>query len=253
MPEFPPVDLTCPHPSGCTVAVEELTSLAQAGTLPTVTFPADHPWVRVYSAHDTFSTPNPGFGDTRFAPFESLETPQRVPTLYLAESLEAALLETTFHYIHEQDERVVAELQLHGRLHAHVCPPEDLYVVDLRDEQLTQLGLVRADIASSQPEHYPCTRRVAQAIHGMITSEGRRPVGIVWHSRQAELAGRAGVNSMVVFADRVPHGRGSWTLVRQRYASGALLEGAARLALDALAESLGVTFIHPLPPNTRDH
>lgn len=252
MSEFPPLDLACPKPSYCTVAVEELTRLAQAGALPAVTFPADHPWVRVYSVHDSFSTPNPGYGDTRFAPFTSLDSGQRIPTLYLAESLAAALLETTFHYIHEQDDRVVPEMQLHGRLHAHVTPPADLHVVDLRDERLQHLGLIRDNIASSHPEHYPCTRRVAQAIHAMRGDGGQQPAGVVWHSRQAELAGRNGVNSMVLFADRVPHDRGSWKLLVHQHASGALLEGSARLTLDTLAESLGVTFIQPLPSHLRE-
>lgn len=252
MTTFPSLDLTCPKPSNCTVAVEEFTALAQSGALPTVTFPSDYHWVRVYSAQDSFSTPNPGYGDTRFAPFDSLDSGQRIPTLYLAESLEAALLETTFHYIHEKDDQVVSEIQLHGRLQAHVTPPTELHVVDLRDEQLENLGLVRANIASSPPEHYPCTRRVAQAIYSMPNKTGPRPAGIVWHSRQAELAGRNGVNSLVVFADRVPHQRDSWKLLLHRYASGALLEGAARLALDSLAESLGVTFIQPLPPHIRE-
>lgn len=216
-----------------------------------MSFPAGYHWVRVYSADDSFNTPNPGYGDTRFAPFNALGSARRVPTLYLAESLEAALLETVFHYIHEQDDRVVSEMQLHGRFHAHVMSPVDLHLVDLRDEQLEGLGLIRANLASSYPEHYPCTRRVAQAIHAMQSGDGHPPVGIVWHSRQAELAGRNGVNSVVLFADRVPHDRGSWKLLKHQYASGALLEGAARLTLDTLAESLGVTFIHPLPPHLR--
>lgn len=143
-------------------------------------------------------------------------------------------------------------MQLHGRLHAHVTPPVDLHVVDLRDEQLKRLGLVRSNIASSHPEHYPCTRRVAQAIHAMPGNGEQQPAGIVWHSRQAELAGHDGVKSALLFADRVPHHRGSWKLLLQRSASGALLEGSGHLILDALAESLGVTIVKSLPPHIRE-
>lgn len=234
---FPPHDLECPNPSGCTVAVKSLVALAGQGRLPSTRFSATTHWYRVYDAQDGYGQPNPGFGDTRFAPFDALHTGERVPTFYLADSLAAALLETSLHDVHENVPRIVSERALLGKLHARIVPPDDLHMVDLRDEQLDALGLSRPHVASSSAEHYPCTRTVARAIHG----SPQEPAGIVWHSRQAELSKTSPSEVAVVFADRVSHARGAWSLGLHRHAAGSLLEGAGRLTLDELAESLGVT------------
>lgn len=234
---FPPQDLECPNPDGCTVAVGELVQRAQAGDLPIVSFTSNRHWFRVYDATDGYSQPNPGYGDTRFAPFDAIVDGTRVPTMYLAASLGAALLETSFHNVHEKQKRIVSEKSLLGKLHARVVPPQALQLVDLRDVQLAALGLSRQNIASSASEHYPCTRTVAQAIHASPAN----PAGIIWQSRQAELNGLDGEEVAVIFADRVPCYRGAWSLGPFRDASGSLLEGAGRLLLDELAESLEVT------------
>lgn len=235
--DLPPQDLQCPDPEGCTVAAAELEALAEAGKLPVVTIPNTRHRYRVYDSQDGFSHPNPGYGDTRFAPFDALETQERVPTLYLAESLAAALLETSFHDVHAQTPRVVSELSLHGKLHARLMPPCDVELTDLRDSQLSRLGFTRPQLASSSPEHYPCTRRVARAVH----AAPQNSAGIIWHSRQAELSSAGPAEVAVVFADRVAHTRGAWKLGPYRDAYGSLLEGTGRLILDEVAETLNVT------------
>lgn len=232
---FPPQDLECPAPDECTVAIAELVGLAAGGRLPQAIVPASSHWFRVYDARDGYAQPNPGFGDTRFAPFDAQDTGARVPTMYLAESLEAALLETSLHNVYE-DSRLVSEQELLGKSHARVVPPQDLTFVDLRDTPLAALGLARQNVSNSSPEHYPCTRRVARAIHAVPLADG-----IIWHSRQAELTGRSPAEVVVVFADRVPHTRNAWNLVPSRSSNGPLLEGTGRIFLDELAEALEVT------------
>ena len=238
-PRFPPQDLECPDPPGCPVAVDRLSTLASTGGLPRTSFAPDHPWHRVYDARDGFGTANPGFGDTRFAPFDAVDGSGRVPTLYVAETLEAALLETSLHTVAEEQPREVAESSLLGALHAEVLPPTALTLVDLRDAQLSALQISRRSIASSSAEHYPCTRRVAQAIHGSTPASA----GIVWHSRQAELNQQPASEVAVIFADRLPQGRDAWQLSPSRHAAGALLEGRGRLLLDELAEALDITVV----------
>lgn len=240
--QFPPHDLECPEPTECTMAVDALTQLAQSGDLATATFSTERAWYRVYDAREGFGSANPGFGNTRFAPFDDLRAGRRIPTMYLADTLAAALLETSFHDVHLLQPRVVSELALHGSLHAQLLPPQPLTVVDLRDDQLDALGLSRENLASSSYEHYPCTRRVAQAIHA---SENQSE-GIVWNSRQAELSGKTGHEVMVLFADRVAPGRDAWSLGKNRSANGSLLEGAGRELLDEIAESLTATIIKDL-------
>lgn len=236
-PVFPPQDLDCPDPAGCSVAIDELIARADAGALPTVTIPKIRYWYRVYDAQDGYAHPNPGFGDTRFAPFDAADTGERVPTLYVAESLEAALLETSLHNVPLAHPRVVDEMTLLGKLHAEVSPPHALTLIDLRDDRLRDLGLGRENLASSSSEHYPCTRRVARAIHA---AAGARVNGIVWHSCQAELNSRPAAEVAVIFADRTPVHRGAWQLAAHRGSSGSLLDGSGRLWLDKLADRLDI-------------
>lgn len=238
-PGLPPEDLACPDPPGCTVAVDTLARLAAGGFLGEVTVPTSRGWYRVYDGRDGFAQPNPGFGDTRFAPFDDARTRDRVPTMYLAESLSAALLETALHDVAEQQPRIVSESVLLGRFHARLTPPAPLLLTDLRDPELRRLGLSRRNLAASSAEHYACTRRVAKAIH----ASPHRPAGIIWHSRQAELNSLPPAEVIVVFADRVPMDRTAWKLAARRTAAGTLLEGAGRLLLDQLAEELAVTVV----------
>lgn len=241
---FPAQVLDCPDPQGCQVARDHLADLAGSGRLRVITFSGQGSWFRVYDASDGYGQPNPGFGDTRFAPFDALESGERVPTLYLAQTLEAALLETALHDISAAQPRVLAERALLGKLHAQVAAPRDLNLLDLRDQELHALGIARESISSSPSEHYRCTRYVARAVHaGTFEVDGRqsRADGIVWHSRQAELTGRGPQEIAVVFADRVPSNRGAWSLAPRRRSSGALLEGTGRLLLDELAQSLDIT------------
>lgn len=187
---------------------------------------------------------SPVFGDTRFAPFDATSSGELVATLYLAEDLESALLETSLHNASEKQPRVIDEQVLLGKLHARVVPPHDLHLIDLRDHQLQTLDLVRENISSSSPEHYSCTRRVARAIHAAPSDTNSpayvRAHGMVWRSRQAELTGGPAREVAVIFADRVATNRGSWRLARQRSAAGSLLEGAGKLVLDELADHLRV-------------
>ena len=236
---FPPQDLSCPDPPRCPIAVQRLSSLASSGQIPLTSFASGRPWHRVYDARDGFGSANPGYGDSRFAPFDASDGSGRVPTLYIAETLEAALLETSLHTVGVVQPREVAESSLLGAFHAEVLPPTTLTLADLRDAQLSALAIPRGGVSSSSAEHYPCTRRVARALH----ASPAEPAGIVWHSRQAELNGQPAAEVAVVFIDRTPQGRGAWRLSPSRHAAGALLEGHGRLRLDELAESLDITVV----------
>lgn len=234
-----PQVLDCPDPAGCPVAVEEFEGVAASGALPEIAVPPGQDWYRVYDARDGFAQPNPGHGDTRFAPFDDLASGTRVPTLYLAESLTAALLETSFHDVSEKQPRVVSERALLGKLHGRIAPQDRLHLTDLRDEALARLQIDRAQVVSSSSEHYPCTRRVARAIH----ASPQHLDGILWHSRQTELNRLPAAEALVLFADRAPTDRRAWALATSRSASGSLLEGVGRLLLDQLAEELEVTIL----------
>lgn len=228
----------CPHPRHCPVALDRIKELAAtAEPFELVPVPVTT-WYRVYSAHDSFETPNPGVGNSRFAPFKNPTSDRPVPTMYLAETLAAALLETVFHNVGPSPgANVVAHRDLHGRLHARLLPPRELLLVDLRDRELARLGIARSQLTTSSAEHHPCTRKVARILYGHRASVD----GIVWHSRQAEQQGFGQVEIMVVFCDRVGAARKTWRLARTPDALGALLEGRGLAAVNRIAVELGLT------------
>lgn len=229
MSSFPAEDLTCPDPAGCPVAV----------TLPrlrTVSLRAGTAWYRVYNATWGYDEHNPGYGDARFSPIDDPADDSRLPSMYLASTPAAALLETVFHDVHHHSGRIIYERNLRGMLMAHMRAPAVASLADLRDPELARLGLGREQTVSSDAEHYPCTRRLA--VNALARAHGRRKVhGLIWHSRQAELVGHDPVEVMVLYGgSRYASARGSWRLFGPGASS--LFEGPGRLLVDEIAESL---------------
>jgi hypothetical protein len=225
----PPADLECPDPDGCPVAA----SLPQ---LRSTILRAGSALYRVYDATWGYDVHNPGYGDARFSPIDDPTTANRLPSMYLASTPAAALLETVFHDVHHVSDRYIYERDLRGKLLARLRLPAAATLGDLRDPELDRLGLARTQVVSSPAEHYPCTRRLAGAALSQ-SRRGRALVGLIWHSRQAELADTNPVEVIVLFgAPRYPLGRGSWPL----FGSGAssLYDGPGRLLVDEIAESL---------------
>ena len=228
----PPADLECPDPGGCPVAP----SLPR---LRTTTLRAGSPLYRVYDAAWGYDEHNPGYGDARFSPIDDPATANRLPSMYLAATPTAALLETVFHGVHQAGGRVVYERDLRGKLLAHLRVPVTATLADLRDPQLERLGLARPQVVSSPAEHYPCTRRLAGAALTR-SSRGRDLAGLIWHSRQAEFAEADPVEVIVLFGEpRYASGRGSWPLFGPGASS--LYDGPGRLLVDEIAETLGAT------------
>jgi hypothetical protein len=225
---FPPQVIDCPNPKGCGVAK----------TLPrlqTFTLTAGRDLYRVYDGTWGYDEYSPGKGDTRFAPIDDPATGKRLPHMYLGETPTTVLLESVFHDVHEDGSNIIYEQHLSEKLVTHVRVPVDATLGDLRDLQLEDLGLQRREVVSSPAEHYPCTRRLA--IAALAQSHDPPLQGLIWHSRQAELARKPPEEVMVLFGDnRYPSERGKW----KRFAPGSqnLYEGPGRLLLDAIAVEL---------------
>jgi hypothetical protein len=90
-------------------------------------------------------------------------------------------------------------------------------------------------VVAATAEHYPFTRRLAIAalrqLHGKRTGHA-----LIWHSRQAELAGHDPVEVVVLFDERrYTTRRGSWRL----FGPGAFsrYDGPGRLLVDEVAET----------------
>lgn len=225
---LPDADLDCPDPQHCPV----IPSLPR---IRTTTLRAGTALYRVYDATWGYDEHNPGYGDARFSPIDDPATEDRLPSMYLAATPTAALLETVFRDVHQDSGRVVYERDLRGKLLAHMEIPVSATLGDLRDEQLDRLGLSRPQVVSSAAEHYPCTRRLA--VNALTQRRSGQLSGLIWHSRQAELAATNPVEVVVLFGHpRFPSGRGSWRLVGP--GTTTLYEGPGRLLVDEIAESL---------------
>ena len=222
---FPPQRLQCPDPAGCPVAPVlpplTVTSLA-AGT----------PLYRVYDGTWGYDEHNPGYGDARFSPFDDPGDGHRVPSMYLAATPPAALLETVFHEVHQGSSRIIYERDLRGKLLAHLRLPTAARLGDLRDAELHRHHLTRDQVVAGPAEHYPCTRRLASAARAQDGSLQ----GLIWHSRQIELAGRPATEVLVLFGDAFPSGRGSWPLTGPGIRN--LYDGPGRLLIDQIAEDM---------------
>ena len=227
--DLPPQNIECPDPGGCPVA----------DVLPRfrrVPLSEGTRLYRVYNGTWGYDEHNPGRGDARFSPIDDATTGKRLPSMYLAATRTAALLETVFHDVHHDSSRTIYERDLLGKLLVHVRVPAIATLGDLRDPELARLGLERSAIVSSPAEHYPCTRRLAIAALGQPHT--KQPLqGLIWHSRQAELAGTAPVEVLVLFGKPCYQSRrGSWKLLRPGIS--ALYEGPGRLRVDQIAEQL---------------
>lgn len=224
----------CPDPAGCPVA-----GYSRLAAAPRHLVPASRVWARAYDSTWGYDEPNPGVGDTRFAPFND-PSGASVPTMYLAEDPAGALLETVFH--DTLPGGMIYADTLRQKLLTYLSAPVDLVLADLRDQAVATLGVPRSAVASSPAEHYPCTRRIAGGFHD--ADPGVQ--GLIWDSRQAEFhraAGRPITSSEVaiVFTDRISKRRGGWS--RRFLQAVSLGSGAGRTLVDEIADLLDVTII----------
>ena len=170
--------MTCPDPAGCRVLRP-----GALGPLRPYVIKAGTEWFNV-ARHDLVFNSGGG-GDSRFAPLFT-SAGEVVPYVYLAQNPIAALLETALHDVWGTSS-AVQHVDLSGRRLRRIVCTSDLRVVDLRDHRLAGYGFGREELVSSPSEHYACTRRWAD--HHLKSGIGGKPTtGMIWHSRQTELA-----------------------------------------------------------------
>jgi hypothetical protein len=227
---YPAQDIVCPDPGSCVVA----TALP---TLKTFTLASGTTLFRVYDGKYGYDQHNPGFGDTRFAPIDDPATGKRLPNMYLGQTPTTVLLESVFHDVHSAGSKVIYDHQLVGKLLAHMKVPDVATLGDLRDPALDLLGLTRSQVVTAPAEHYPCTRKLAFA--ALAQSHTPPLQGLIWHSRQAELAKASPQEVMVLFGERYPTKMGSWKLEPPGLQN--LYEGPGRVRVDEIATDLKAT------------
>jgi RES domain-containing protein len=190
-----------------------------------------------------------GSGNARFSPLAS--DGSVVPTMYCAATQTVALLETTFHGVHDSGSRLISEVQqLAPRGLVALTAPASLPLIDLTDQGLARVGLTRGQLVATTPQHYACTREWAVALHGRRVGPVT-PVGLLWRSRIAELAGSDSLlledllvvagGACVLFGDRLPTTVTAWRAGDPRYDD--LTSGDGRLLAEQIAEQLGAVIV----------
>lgn len=188
-------------------------------------------------------------GNARFSPL--VVGAATVPTLYGAATQTVALLESCFHGVHELATKTVSEpLDLAPRGLVALNTPALLPLIDLRNDALERLGLTRAQLIATTPEHYDCTREWAVALHHRRVG-GVAPAGLLWQSRIAELAQADSLllgdlltvasEVFVLFGDRVPPDPVAWHPGDPHYDD--LTNGDGRLLAEQIAEQLGAVIV----------
>jgi len=203
---------TCPLPELCPVTDPSGLDLRNLHTIPA---PQRGSHYSVYSiAHQGSLFNASGVGDTRFSPL--FDRGRLVPTLYVASTRTAALLETAFHEVQPAGvAKISRATDLSGKGLRVLDLPAETRVIDLRDNRLHELGISRDGLVATSAAHYRCTREWAVRFRRLARHP--RPAGLLWQSRVAEVvSSRAPLFAdlmqtdyaevMVLFEDRLPPG-----------------------------------------------
>ena len=126
---------------------------------------------------------NPCHGaPTRFAPICDAEG-DCVPSLYGADTLEAAIYETIFHDVPTTARRkTVPKTVVQSRTHSRLKVLRDLQLVSLRAPDLRRWRVSRNALIATSPSSYKDTARWAAAIHHQF----REAEGLLWTSNQCD-------------------------------------------------------------------
>lgn len=177
----------CPVPDPADVDLRRLSS---------VTLPARTPLRRGHKSRYHAQDPVPARTELPSPTLMSRFAPVRGQAhVYVARREIAALLESALHSLVPDSPRIHWPQLDHWSL-SHVALGREVRLIDLRDPALAALGLERNQLVATDPAHYPCTRRWAERLAGRHIG-GKPTVGMLWHSRQAEIHAEQGVRPLL--------------------------------------------------------
>ena len=138
---------------------------------------------RVHDRNFRANSFNPCRGaSTRFAPINDLKG-ICVPSLYAANTLEAAIHETIFHDIPVRTKRkTVPRTLVQSRAHGQLGVLRDLHLASLRGPDLRRWRISRNSLIATSPNLFPVTARWASAIHQQFPNVE----GLIWTSNQCD-------------------------------------------------------------------
>jgi len=148
---------------------------------------------RIHDERFTANAFNPGFGKSRFAPFDVAGAP--IPTQYAGTTLECAIFESIFHDIEPSAPiKSVRWSMIDGLHYSTVEVTRDLKLARLFAANLSKWGLERTHLIDTPKSTYDQTRLWSPALHQCA----QRPDGMIWVSRRYDEE-----KAMILFRDRV--------------------------------------------------
>jgi len=133
-------------------------------------------------------------GPTRFAPIHDIES-KCIPTLYAADSVEAAIYETILHDVPlDAPRKSIPRYAVESRRHSTLMVRRTLHLASLRAPDLMRWGLTPAALIGTMPTQYPHTSRWAKAVHDQFPDVD----GLVWTSNLCDPD-----TAVIFFGDRV--------------------------------------------------
>ncbi len=134
---------------------------------------------RIHDARFRATDFNPGYGASRFAPFEIAG--RKVPTAYAATTLDCAIFETIFHDVEPSATiKSVSWSAILPLRHSTLVLRRDLSLARLFSADLMKWGLERRQLIDTARSGYAAARAWVPIIHDAPTS----PDGMIWVSRR---------------------------------------------------------------------
>lgn len=173
----------------------------------------------------------------RFNPFPGAPL-KNVPTLYAADSLAAAALESVFHDVEHVASPTYPRMRLLEWSYSRLKTTRDLVVLELVNPRLRQLAvagrepsLTESELVHTATSEYPNTRTWARFLHDSIPALD----GLMWRPR---LGGKG--NAFVFFGDR----SGSGSLKAHSKPTPAAT-GSGLAKVHGIARSASISIIRP--------
>lgn len=135
-------------------------------------------------------------GNARFSPIKDTGGAV-IPTIYAAETLAAALMETVFHDVPSAPglKSVDESLKLDPNTHCELLTSQDMRLAVLHGAALRALGIKEGELIHSAAADYVETQKWAMAIHAQHPDVQ----GLVWISKQCSPD-----KAYIFFGDRCP-------------------------------------------------
>ncbi|MGY3505076.1 hypothetical protein ACVWYJ_005695 [Bradyrhizobium sp. USDA 4471] len=146
-------------------------------------------------------------------------------------TFDCAAMETVFHDVpFAPGLKTFDKQKLVDQVRSQVSPKRDLNLVEPSTTTLRKLGVKRNELIDTEKDHYPNTRKWAEAIHTACPHAD----GLCWVSRQDDRA-----LALMLFGDRVA----AAYLVPTGAPQSLLADSALYADLVALADRIGVNLV----------